>query len=293
MSDIYRTDEAAGENWRLLLGDSCERLAELPPESVDLSLHSPPFSSLYVYSPSERDLGNNADDESFLAHYNWVIEHLLRLTKPGRLACVHVQQLTNTKAMHGEISIRDFRGKIIRAYQNAGWLLHGEVTVDKDPQAQAIRTKAQSLLFVQLERDSLKSRPALADYLLIFRKPGDSAVPVITDVDRETWIQWARPVWYDISETDTLNVAVARDDRDERHICPLQLPLIERCVRLWSNKGELVLSPFAGIGSELVGAIRAGRRAIGVELKESYFSTAVANLRREESDLASRLFSGA
>lgn len=285
MTDTYVTDEAGGDQWRLLLGDSCERLAELADESIDLTIYSPPFASLYTYSPSIRDLGNCADDDEFLAHYRYVIDELLRLTKPGRLSCVHVQQLVNTKVRDGVTSLRDFRGKVIRAHEEAGWLFHGEVTVDKDPQAQAIRTHAQGLLFVQLHRDSAKSRPALADYVLIFRRPGENATPVIPDVDNDTWIQWARPIWYGIRETDTLNVAVAREDDDERHICPLQLPLIERCVRLWSNPGELVLSPFAGIGSEGVEALRRGRRYVGVELKPTYWETAAENLRRTEWEL--------
>lgn len=281
----YVTDEERGDRWRLLLGDSCERLAELDDESVDLTVYSPPFASLYTYSPSVRDIGNCADDDEFLAHYRYVIDELLRLTKPGRLSCVHVQQLVNTKVRDGVTSLRDFRGKVIRAHEAAGWLFHGEVTVDKDPQAQAIRTHAQGLLFVQLHRDSAKSRPALADYVLVFRRPGENQTPVIPDVDNDTWIQWARPIWYGIRETDTLNVTVAREPNDERHICPLQLPLIERCVRLWSNPGELVLSPFAGIGSEGVEALRRGRRYVGIELKPTYWATAVENLRRTEWEL--------
>jgi hypothetical protein len=286
MTAVYVTDEAAGQNWRLLLGDSCERLSELPGSSVDLSVYSPPFSHLYVYSPSERDLGNCADDAEFLEHYGFVIRETLRLTRPGRLSCVHVAQLTNTKVTHGVSSLRDFRGKVIAAHVAAGWLFHGEVTIDKNPQAQAVRTHSQALLFVQLRRDSIMSRPALADYVLIFRKPGDNAVPVLPDVDNDTWIEWARPIWYGIRETDTLNVAVAREDKDERHLCPLQLPLIDRCVRLWSNPGELVLSPFAGIGSEGVGALRAGRRFVGVELKPSYWQVGGDNLARTEWELS-------
>ena len=285
MSDThpYITDDAAGDHWHLMLGDSCERLAELADNSVDLSVYSPPFASLFTYSPSERDLGNCSDDEEFIEHYGYVLAELLRVTRPGRLSCVHVQQLTNTKVMHGITSLRDFRGKVIRAHEQAGWLFHGEVTVDKDPQAQAIRTHSQALLFVQLHRDSTKSRPALADYVLIFRKPGDNAVPVIPDIDNDTWIQWARPIWYGIRETDTLNAAVAREEADERHICPLQLDLIERAVRLWSNPGELVFSPFGGIGSEPYVAVKNGRRALSIELKPSYFAAAVQNLKRAEA----------
>lgn len=282
-TDAYITDEAEGENWRLLLGDSCERLAELADESVDLSVYSPPFASLFTYSPSLRDLGNSGDRQEFLEHYAFILEQLLRVTKPGRVSCVHVQQLTTTKSTHGVIGLTDFRGEVIRAHQAAGWVFHGEVTVDKDPQAQAIRTKAQALMFATKNRDSASTRPALADYLLLFRKPGDNAVPIKTDVTNDEWIEWARPVWLDIRETNTLNVRVARDDADEKHICPLQLDFIERCVRLWSNRGETVLSPFAGIGSEGYVSVQQGRRFVGCELKPSYWRTAVENLRSAEN----------
>ncbi len=283
--DTYRTDEATGDAWQLMLGDSCERVAELAAESIDFSVYSPPFASLFTYSPTPRDLGNSYDRDEFLAHYRFVIDGVLAATKPGRLSAVHVQQLSTTKATHGVIGLTDFRGQVIAAHQQAGWIFHGEVTVDKDPQAQAIRTKAQALMFGTLHRDSSMTRPAMADYVLLFRKPGANAVPIQSDVDNETWIKWARPVWYSIRETDTLNARAGRDEGDERHICPLQLPLIERCVRLWSNRGELVLSPFAGIGSEGYVAIKHGRRFIGCELKESYWRTACANLDAVESQL--------
>jgi DNA modification methylase len=301
----YVTDDAQGEGWRLMLGDSCERLAELDTESVDLSVHSPPFDSLYTYSPTPRDLGNSANRGEFLAHYGFVIRELLRVTKAGRNACVHVAQLTTSKATHGEIGLSDFRGDVIRAYQAAGWTFYGEVTVDKNPQAQAIRTKALPLMFVTKNKDSSRVRPALADYLLVFKKPG-STTPVLTDVTNDEWIEWARPIWpglteealtqqmidagmaiapawYDIKESNTLNVRVAREDADERHICPLQLDFIERCVRLYSNPGELVLSPFAGIGSEGYVSLQLGRRFVGCELKPSYWRTAVTNLRSVEA----------
>lgn len=284
--DGYVTDDAHGPSWHLMLGDACERLAEIPDASVDLSVHSPPFASLFVYSPSLRDLGNSASREEFLTHYGFIITEMLRVTKPGRIACVHVQQLTTTLAYHGIIGLTDFRGEVIRAWHAGGWIFHGEVTVDKDPQAQAIRTKAQALMFVTKNRDSSKTRPALADYLLIFRAPGDNATPIKTDVSNDEWIEWARPVWLGIRETHTLNVRVAREEQDERHICPLQLDFIERCIRLWSNPGETVLSPFAGIGSELYMAVKLGRRAVGVELKPTYYATAVANLRSLDATAA-------
>lgn len=291
MIDTYVTDQESGTNWTLLLGDSCERLTELADDSVDLSVYSPPFASLFTYSPTPRDLGNSASRQEFFAHYAFIIRENLRVTKPGRLCCVHVQQLTMTKSTHGEVGLTDFRGDVIRAYISAGWIFNGEVTVDKDPQAQAIRTKAQALMFATKNRDSSKTRPALADYLLLFRKPGENAVPIKTDVTNDEWIAWARPVWLDVRETNTLNARVARDDADERHICPLQLDFIERCVRLWSNPGETVLSPFAGIGSEVYTAVKYGRRGIGIELKPSYWRTAVNNLRAlEEERHAGTLF---
>jgi hypothetical protein len=305
----YVTADEAGENWELRLGDSCERLAEIASDSVAHAIYSPPFASLYTYSPSLRDLGNSADRSEFFSHFAWIIREMLRVTMPGRINAVHVQQLTTTKATHGVIGMTDFRGEVIRAYQAEGWIYNGEVTIDKDPQAQAIRTKAAALMFVQKNKDSSKSRPALADYLLLFRKPGDNAVPVKTDVTNEEWIEYARPIWkgadddgilsgyeeagltvpnacwYGIRESNTLNVAAGRESNDERHICPLQLDLIARCIRLWSNPGETVLTPFAGIGSEVVTAVRLGRRGVGIELKPSYWKTAVDNVRRVEAEL--------
>lgn len=283
--DEYLTSEESGHGWRLLLGDSCERMTEIPDESVDLSVYSPPFASLFTYSPSPRDLGNNATREEFFEHYGFIIRENLRITKPGRICAVHCQQLTTTMASNGIIGLTDFRGQIIQAYIDAGWIFHGEVTIDKDPQAQAIRTKAQALMFVTKNRDSSMTRPALADYLLLFRKPGENAVQIKNDVTNDEWIEWARPVWLDIRETNTLNARVARDSADERHICPLQLDFIERVVRLWSNPGETVFTPFAGIGSEVHTATRLGRNGLGIELKPSYWRTAVNNLRDLESEM--------
>lgn len=303
-TDAYLTDDAEGHSWRLMLGDACERLAELDTDSVDLSICSPPFASLFTYSPSMRDLGNSTSRAEFVEHYSFIIREQLRVTKPGRLACIHVQQLTTTKATDGHVGMTDFRGDVIRAFQTAGWIFNGEVTVWKDPQAQSIRTRSHALAFQTKNRDSSKTRPALADYLLLFRKPGDNAVPIKNDVSNDEWIEWASPIWTDhheggwltadgylcpvwfgIKETDTLNTKVAKDSDDERHICPLQLGFIERCVRLWSNSGELVLTPFAGIGSELYQAVKLGRRAVGIELKPSYWRTAVDNLTELESQL--------
>lgn len=282
----YITDDAAGECWRLLLGDSCERLAEIPDNSADLIVYSPPFASLYTYSPSERDLGNCGTQEEFLEHYRFVIDHLLRILKPGRTAAVHVQQIAILKSREGYVGLRDFRGDVIAEHVDAGFIYYGEVTVNKNPQLQAVRTKAQGLMFVQLRRDSALSRPAMADYVIIFHKPGDNEVPIVPDISNDTWIEWAYPVWNGIREMDTLNPGSGADDADERHICPLQLNLIERCVRLWSNPGETVLSPFAGIGSEGYVALKHKRRFVGVELKPTYWATACENLARAEAEAA-------
>ena len=277
----YETAEASGSDWRVLLGDSAERLAELPDESVDLTVYSPPFLSLYTYSPSDRDMGNSRNDEQFWTHYGYVTRELLRLTKPGRHVVVHCAQVPMTKVHDGVIGIRDFRGDLIRHHQNEGWIYHGEVCVDKDPQAQAIRTKNKGLLFVQKDKDRSWLRPAFADYLLVFRKPGDNAVNIREDqISNEEWIQWARPIWYGIRESETLNAAEAREQADERHIAPLQLEVIRRAIRLWSNPGETVCDPFSGIGSTGYVAVENGRHYIGVELKPAYWRQSVRNLER-------------
>jgi len=286
MTNDLMTDEAHGDMWNLYLNDSCEKLADIPDVSVGMTVHSPPFDSLYTYSPTPRDLGNSATRSEFLEHYAFIIRELLRVTMPGRIAGVHVQQVALTKAVHGVVGLTDFRGEVIAAYQAAGWIFHGEITVDKDPQAQAIRTKAQALMFATKNRDSSKTRPALADYLLLFRAPGDNPTPIKTDVSNDEWIQWARPVWLDIKETNTLNARAGREQADERHIAPLQLDFIERCVRLWSNPGETVLTPFAGIGSEVYIAVKCGRRGIGIELKRSYWMSAVKTLRALDAEMA-------
>lgn len=308
-TDIYTTDEAHGDNWTLLLGDSCERLAEVADDFVDLSVCSPPFDSLYTYSPSMRDLGNSASRADFLEHYGFIVREQLRVTKPGRKACIHVQQIATKKSVDGYIGLTDFRGDVIRLFIDSGWIFDGEVTVWKDPQAQSIRTKAHALAFATKNRDSSKTRPALADYLLLFRKPGDNAVPIRHEAHRgevtnDDWIDWASPIWSDhhdggwidgehlcpvwwgIKETRTLNARVAKESADERHIAPLQLDFIERCVRLWSNPGELVLTPFAGIGSEVYVAVKHGRRGIGIELKPGYWRTAVDNLQSLDAEMA-------
>jgi DNA modification methylase len=288
--DAYITDEAEGDGWEFWLGDSGERIAEIPDETVHLSVYSPPFQSLYTYSPSPRDMGNSLDRADFFEQYAYIIRENLRITVPAGLACVHVQQTTTTMTTHGVIGMTDFRGDVIRAYQAEGWVYFGEVTVDKDPQAQAIRTKAQALMFVTKNKDSSKSRPALADYLLIFKKPGERYTPIKNDVTNEEWIEWARPIWYGIQESNTLNARIARESDDERHLTPLQLDFIERCVRLYSNPGEVVFTAFGGVGSELYVAVKNGRRALGIELKASYWKTGCEYLRELEEQLAQPTF---
>lgn len=305
----YLTDDARGKNWHLMLGDSCERLAELADNSVDLSVCSPPFDSLFTYSPTPRDLGNSATRGQFLDHYRFIVDHQLRVTKPGRIAAIHVQQLTTTKSTHGHVGMSDFRGDVIRLFQDVGWIFHGEATIWKDPQAQSIRTKAFSLAFQTKNRDSASIRPALADYLLLFRKPGDNAVkianePETGEVTNNDWIEWASPIWFDhsdgsdvggehygpvwtsIKETETLNARLGREDADERHIAPLQLEFIRRVVLMYSNPGELVLSPFGGIGSEPYVAVKHGRRAVSCELKPSYWASAVKVMQDLEAEMS-------
>lgn len=275
-----RGEQFAGEDWTITNGDCVDGVTGLPDASIDLSVYSPPFISLYTYTASERDMGNCASEREFFAHFDFLLRELLRVTKPGRLSCCHVAQVPAMLSRDGFIGMKDFRGQTISAFQAAGWIYHGEVCIDKDPQAQAIRTKSKSLLFVQLRKDASWLRPALADYILVFRKPGENQTPIQPDVSNEQWIEWARPKWYGIRESDTLQVADARSDEDERHICPLQLGTIERCIRLWSNPGETVLSPFTGIGSEGYEAVRLGRRFVGFELKPQYAQVAARNLRR-------------
>lgn len=280
----YMTDTVKSERYTLMQGDSAERMKDMADDSVHLSIFSPPFMSLYAYSPTERDLGNSRGSNEFFSHFKFIIDELMRVTIPGRLACVHVAQVPSTKQYDGVIGLKDFRGDVIRAFQTQDWIYHGEICVDKDPQAQAIRTKAKSLMFVTLDKDSSWLRPAMADYVLLFRKPGDNPTPVTPiengEMTREDWIEWARPVWYDIKETNTLNVHAAREDRDERHICPLQLSLIERCIKLWSNPGETIFDPFGGIGSTGFEALRANRKTVLCELKPSYFNLLKKNIAR-------------
>jgi DNA modification methylase len=277
------TGEYQGKDWKLYQGDSVDELQKLEDNSIDLSIFSPPFLALYTYSATERDLGNCRSDSDFFDHFKFIIDGLLRVTKPGRLCCVHAAQTATTLNTHGVIGMKDFRGMLCENFVRQGWVYQGEVCIDKDPQAQAIRTHSKGLLFVQLKKDSSWLRPAMADYILVFRKPGDNQVAIHPDINNEEWIEWARPIWYGIRESDTLNKADARSEEDDRHVCPLQLGTIDRVVRLWSNPGETVLSPFAGIGSEGYVSLQNGRKFIGIELKPLYARTAARNLRQAEN----------
>lgn len=276
-------DQSNGANWTLFNGDSAEVLPNLPSNSVDLALFSPPFSSTYTYSPSIRDLGNVKDDAQFWEQFRFITRELLRVVKPGRLVAMHVANLPAYENTHGASGRRDFRGDTIRHFEAEGFVYHSEICIDKNPQAQAIRTHSKGLLFVQLQRDAAAMWQAWADYVVVMRAPGKNTEPVQTDLTQEEWIEYARPVWYGIRETDVLGVSEAREHDDERHLCPLQLPVIERCVRLWTGPGEVVLSPFAGIGSEGVISVRLGRKFVGVELKPSYYRVAARNLKAAES----------
>ncbi len=276
--------------YKIMLGDSAERAKEIPDESVDLSVFSPPFLALYSYTPTARDLGNSNSKEEFFSHFNFIIDQILRVTKPGRMCGVHVSQVPTLLQTSGYIGLKDFRGQTVAAFIDRGWIFHGEACVDKNPQAQAIRTHAKGLLFKQLQKDASWMRPALADYLLLFRKPGDNLIPIKPEITNDQWIEWARPVWRGIKESGTLQYMTAKDDKDERHICPLQLEFIERVIKLWSNPGEVVFSPFAGIGSEGYQAIKYEREFVGIELKDSYYKLACKNLDRAIDLHKGRLF---
>jgi DNA modification methylase/superfamily II DNA or RNA helicase len=284
----YKENKTSGNGWTAMLGDSCERLKEILENSIDLSVYSPPFADLFTYTASERDLGNSRDWSEFFSHYSFIIKEVLRVTKPGRLTCVHTSDIPAMAQKDGYIGIRDFPGEVIRAYEKEGWVFVGRAFVPKNPQAQAIRTHSSALLFVSLRRDSSDSRPALIDQILIFKKDGENQIPILPvkngEIDNETWIKWANGIWDGISESDTLQFSRARGEDDEKHICPLQLGTIERCIKLYSNPRETVLTPFLGIGSEAYMAVKLGRKAIGIELKPEYYQVAINNLKRAESE---------
>jgi DNA modification methylase len=274
----------------------CVDLARmLPDNSIDFSVYSPPFESLFVFSNSERDMGNNASSADFWTHYRFLIAEHIRIMKPGRLVAIHCMNLPTSKARDGYIGLKDFRGEIIRAYQDAGFIYHSEVCIWKDPVVAMQRTKALGLLYKQLRKDSAMSRQGIADYLVIMRKPGDNPEPVTHTTDGfpvDLWQRFASPVWMDINQSKTLQYMSARESDDERHISPLQLEVIERAIELWTNPNDLVYTPFLGIGSEVYTALKMGRRGIGSELKSSYYKLAVENCKAAIADSQVDLFMG-
>lgn len=277
-ADIFQ-----GENSTLYRGDCVPGTRKhIESETVGFSIFSPPFADLYTYSDQLADMGNSKDYKEFLTAFNFLVKELQRVMIQGRCVAVHCMDLPVQKGKEGYIGLRDFSGMILNAFQSNGFIYHTRVTIWKNPVTEMQRTKALGLLHKQLRKDSTMSRVGIPDYLLVFRRIGEDKVPVETLIDVDTWQKWASPVWYDIDYGNTLNKMPARDGKDEKHICPLQLDTIERAIALWSNERDLVLSPFAGIGSELYQAVKMNRRAIGFELKQSYFNEACNNLREAE-----------
>lgn len=274
-------NEAHGPEWALYHGDCVDVISQLPDNSVGFSIYSPPFANIFVYSDSELDMGNCADADEFAQHYKYLIREKMRVTKPGRLSAVHCTDLPSSKWKDGVIGLKDFPGEIIKSHQDEGWIFHSRVCIWRDPVVEMTRTKALGLLYKQLQKDSCKSRMGMADYVVVFRKPGENAEPVEQRPEHfpvSQWQQWASPVWMDINQTNTLNVRMAKEAQDEKHLCPLQLDVIERAITMWSNPGDIVLSPFTGIGSEGYTAVKMGRKFVGTELKESYFRQAAKNI---------------
>jgi len=274
-------NQSSGENYTIINGDAIEAMKGFPDKSIDYSIFSPPFAQLYTYSNSPRDLGNCRTTEEFFEHFGYLIAELLRVMKPGRNVSFHCMQFPASKERDGYIGLKDFRGDLIRAFQAQGFVYHSEAVIWKDPVTQMQRTKALGLLHKSVRENASMCRQGLPDYLITMRAPG-------TQLDRVThthenypvsrWQQIASPVWMDINPSDTLQYQSARDHDDERHICPLQIEVIRRCVELWTNPGDVVLSPFAGIGSEGHVSLQMGRKFVGIELKESYYRQATKNL---------------
>lgn len=280
-SMVYIEDEVRTEQYAAMMGDCVQRIKEIPSDSIGLSVFSPPFASLYTYTNSEYDMGNCKTDDEFAEHFGYLVSELFRVLKPGRCVSFHCMNLPTSKERDGYIGIRDFRGDLIRTFQRAGFIYHSEVTIWKDPVTAMQRTKALGLLNKQKNKDSSLCRQGIPDYLVTMRKPGDNGDPIQHNNEQfpiSEWQKIASPVWMDINPSDTLQYRTARENNDERHICPLQLGVINRALDLWSKPGDVVLSPFMGIGSEGYCAIKKGRKFIGIELKASYFNCAVKNL---------------
>ena len=294
---VTAKNDCGGKNWHLYNGDCCEVIKDIPDESVGFSVFSPPFASLYVYSDIINDMGNCESDDEFFQHFGFLISELFRVLKTGRLVSVHCTNFPALLSKDGFIGRKDFRGDIIRAFQSAGFIYHSEVCVWKDPVVEMQRTKALGLLHKQVVKDSAMSRQGIPDYVCTFRKPGKNTDPIQGEFDHfvgdsfeqsgnlsiDIWQRYASPVWMDINQSNTLNARAARSESDTRHICPLQLDVIHRCLQLWSKPGDVVLSPFAGIGSEGFESIKMDRKFIGIELKEEYFAEACKNLKSAES----------
>lgn len=280
IENIGVIDQAIGENYALYNGDSCEVLKGIPESSIHYEIFSPPFASLYTYSNSERDLGNCRTTTEFYEQFKYIVSELYRVLMPGRLVSFHCMDLPLSKERDGIIGIRDFRGEMIRLFEDAGFVLHSQVCIWKDPVTAMQRTKALGLLHKQIKKDSCMSRQGIPDYLVTMRKPGENPERVTHTNESfpvDIWQRYASPVWMDINPSDTLQASSAKEDKDERHICPLQLGVIRRGINLWTNPGDTVLTPFLGIGSEAVVALQQGRKAIGIELKTSYYKQAVRN----------------
>lgn len=274
-----------GKNWTSYNGDSCEIIKEIPSDSIHFIIYSPPFSSLYTYSNIDRDMGNSKNDNEFFGHFDFLVSELYRTLISGRLMCVHCMNLPATKERDEVIGLKDFRGDLIRLFQKHGFIYHSEVCIWKDPVTAMQRTKAIGLLHKQLKKDSTLSRQGIPDYLITFRKAGINPERVTHTNESfpvSLWQQWASPIWMDINQSDTLQKDSAREHEDERHIAPLQLEVIRRALELWTNPSDIVLDPFAGIGSSGYEALKLNRRFIGIELKKSYYEQMVRNLQSAE-----------
>lgn len=279
--------------YRAIHGDCVEEVAKLPDNSIDFSIFSPPFAELYVYSDDIRDMGNCKDYEEFFVHFQFLVKELARVIKSGRLVAVHCMDLPAMKGKDGYIGLKDFSGMLIQAFEKEGFIYHDRITIWKSPVVEMTRTKSIGLLHKTIKKDSSLSRTGIPDYILVFRNTGDNLEPIThqdKDENKENylpvnlWQKYAEPVWYDINYSDTLQYTSAREEKDEKHICPLQLETIRRCLHLWSNEGETVLSPFGGIGSEGYESLRLNRNYIGIELKESYYNQMQRNLKRMIAD---------
>lgn len=282
-------NQMINDRYALYQGDCVDVVKGIPDNGIHYTIFSPPFASLYTYSSSDRDMGNSKDGEEFQKHFEFLINELYRITMPGRLVSVHCMNLPAMKSRDGFIGVKDFRGDIIRQFINAGFIFHSEVCIWKNPVTEMQRTKALGLLHKQIRKDSAMCRQGLPDYLVTFRKPGENPEPIPHTHETfpvNVWQRYASPVWMDIRQSNTLQRKSARDEKDEKHICPLQLDVIERGIDLWTNPGDIVLDPFAGIGSVPYQALSMDRRAIGIELKDTYFNQMKNNMEQVEEETA-------